>query len=201
MNILKYLVILSSVFCLQVFGQSHLLEQAESDFFKTEMISFLNMAETADQAFNIKVADITQKLQVGSDEAIVIQDIWQLLAHDPSLFQKVLQGAHVRVIDNGFLYFKWEELQSARARISSHPSFPGSIQYGIVGPISHEILFGIVEIDGDILTFFQFENTPWDSSFINMVWHTMDAIRYLITGKNIGPYGMSEHTDRNPLLF
>ncbi len=198
---LKLLCILGCTFCMQIFGLSSMLEQTDSEQFKSEMLSFLSLGEFTDPSFNQKIEKTTKSLPVGSDEAVVMQDIWQLLAHNPSLFQKVLNGAHVRVLDNGFLYFKWEELESARARISSHPSIPGSSQYGIVGPISHEILFGIVEIDGDILTFFQFENTPWDSSLKNMVWHSMDAIQYLITGKNIGPYGRSEHTDKNPLLF
>ncbi len=201
MNQLKILFIISCTFCVQLFGQSSFLEDIESELFKSEMLSFLNLGETTDTIFIQKIEKTTKSLTVGSDEAVVMQDIWQLLAHNPSLFQKVLNGAHVRVFDNGYLYFKWEELESARKRISSHPSIPESFQYGIVGPISHEILFGIVEVDGDILTFFQFENTPWDSSLKNMVWHTMDAIQYLITGKNIGPYGRSEHTDKNPLLF
>ncbi len=199
MNKFKHLLLLAIILTSQAFGGTAFLEKKDSDEVKSQMIDILNMQENPNfefvENFERKMSHIT----VGRDEAAVINDLLPLLASDPSFLQKVLQGAHVRINDNGNLYFQWSDLEAARERISSHPSLPDSKQYGIIGPVAHEILFGIVEVDNQILTFFQFENTPWDRSIENIVWHTMDAIQYLITSKNIGPYGRSEHTDKNPI--
>ncbi len=112
---------------------------------------------------------------------------------------EMLRGAHIRVDDKGKLYKKWKDLEGAHERISSHPHVIDSKQYGIRGPWFHEILFGIVEEEGKKKTFLQFENTPWSEGLSNRVGHSKDAIKYVLTGKNVGPYGMSEHVDKNPL--
>lgn len=112
---------------------------------------------------------------------------------------EILKGAHVRIDDGGHLYDIWSNLSSAHERISSHPSLTGSKQYGIMGPWTHEILFGVVEDHGKHKTFFQLENTPWASGIKHRVGHTLDATKYLLTRSNIGPYGISDHVDKNPI--
>lgn len=128
----------------------------------------------------------------------ILEDIF---LHCSQHLHEVLKGAHVRLEDGGALYGKWAQL-NARERISSHPSVKDSKQYGIEGEFIHECLFGIVEKkSGEVMTFFQLENTPWAPGLGNRAGHTADAIQYLLTKKNIGPYGSSVHTDKNPILI
>ena len=135
---------------------------------------------------------------VASDEeALIIHDILEF-TEEYSLYE-ILKGAHVRIEDNGLLYEKWRSLENSRERISSHPAMKGSKQYGVMGSLFSEILFGVVEENGKICTFFQLEKTPWAPGFKNRVYHTVDAIQYLLWGKNIGPFGHSIHTDKTPL--
>lgn len=138
---------------------------------------------------------------VGLDEAVIMNNLIEMLT--PEALGEVLKGAHYRLIDDGFYYREWSQLKAARERISSHPSLPGSKQYGVAGPLSHEILFGIVEDKGRTCTFFQFENTPWGEGFKNRFYHTIDAMHYLSTLKtrNIGPYGKSIYTDKFPVYM
>ena len=133
------------------------------------------------------------------DEHIIVQDLLGLLKNQPELLLQVLKGGHVRLDDNGDLYTKWRGLSAARERVSSHPSLPGSKQYGVMGPWVHEILFGIVQEEGRVKTFFQLENTPWAPGVGNRMGHTADAIQYFVSRKNVGPDGSSIHTDKAPI--
>lgn len=138
---------------------------------------------------------------ITEDEALIMNALMKLLK--PEEIIEALKGAHLRLRDNGVYYQKWSGLSSARDRVSSHPAKAGSIQYGIAGPLSHEILFGIVEEKGETYTFLQLENTPWGGELKNLLRHSIDTFHYFSSGrhKNIGPYGASCYTDSYPLLI
>lgn len=181
-----------------LFCQEKLLKKSESIQIKNQLLSFL---EEVDEKFKHRVEQKIVSLKVGRDEAVILTDIMQLTANKPSSLRDILKGAHVRLKDDGFLFSKWEALPEARNRISSHPSIDGIDQYGISGPITHEVLFGIVEVDGELMTFFQLENTPWSAGWWNRIGHSIDAVNYLLTGFNIGPYGNSFYVDKTPLML
>lgn len=117
------------------------------------------------------------------------------------ILEEMLKGGHVQLDDNGQFY---DELvrsfkSSLSERISSHHSVQQ--QYSLSYPIVKEVLFGVTEDkDGNKRTWIQFEkhNTK---TLINLIMHIVDFIRYKWTGKNIGPFGSSEHTDENPLVI
>ncbi|CAM4469384.1 MAG: hypothetical protein LEGION0403_FIIPPAGN_00268 [Legionella sp.] len=116
------------------------------------------------------------------------------------VLQEMLNGGHLNLEDDGKLY---DELvkhfnSSISKRISSHHSI--AQQYSLSYPISKEVLFGVTEdSEGRKRTWMQFEkhNTK---NLLNIILHLIDYIKYRITGKNIGPFGSSEHTDSNPLV-
>lgn len=139
------------------------------------------------------------KHEPSEEELKVLSDI---LSYNPTPDQliEIFNGGHVRLDDGGALYHKWKDLNN-HERISSHPSIPGSTQHGIMGPWVHECLFGLVEEGGQVKTFFQLENTPWTHGITNRLGHTIDAITYVATGKNVGPQGYSKHVDSNPIRF
>jgi hypothetical protein len=188
------MLLISSLFCNQI----HLLPENEGTELKSQLLSFL---EDVDLIFKNRVENQIIELHVGTDEAVVLFDVMQLIAHRPSALRDILKGAHVRLQDNGYLFSKWEVLPEARKRISSHLSVVGVDQYGIAGPITHEILFGIVEVDGELMTFFQLENTPWSAGWRNRLGHVWDAIMYKLKNLNVGPYGNSYYLDSSPLII
>lgn len=158
------------------------------------------------KAINSEVLNTIKDLDKGimdtiptKDEHAIVKDLLALFQKQPDLLRQVLKGGHVRIDDAGDYYNSWRGLQSARARISSHPNIPGTKQYGVMGPWVHEILFGVVEDEGKTKTFFQLENTPWAEGFGNRMGHTADSIQYFVSRKNVGPYGSSVHTDKNPI--
>lgn len=116
------------------------------------------------------------------------------------ILQEMLNGGHLNMEDGGKFY---DELvrnfnSSISKRISSHHSV--AQQYSLSYPISKEVLFGVTEdAEGRKRTWMQFEkhNTK---NLLNIILHLIDYIKYRITGKNIGPFGSSEHTDSNPLI-
>lgn len=194
-----FLMCVTSLFIFNpLFSQEKLLRKAEGVQIKNQLLSFL---EEVDDKFKNRVEGQIGLLKVGKDEAVILVDVMQLTANKPSALRDILKGAHVRIRDNGFLFSKWEALPEARERISSHPSVYGIEQYGVSGPIAHEVLFGIIEIDGELMTFFQLENTPWSAGWWNRLGHAMDAVNYLLTNLNIGPYGNSYYVDSAPLML
>lgn len=187
------LLSLNSLFCNEDF-----LHEKHGNAIKSQILIMLG---EVDIKFKNRVEEQIADLRVGSDEADVLLDIMQLVADKPSALRDILKGAHVHVNDQGFLFSKWETLPSVRDRISSHPGIIDVEQYGISGPICHEVLFGIVEVKGELLTFFQFENTPWSAGWRNRIGHTLDAVNYLLKNLNIGPYGNSFYVDHSPLML
>lgn len=165
-----------------------------------DRINYLNLSNT-----QVLKAIKNSKKKPTSDELSVLRDLTSIMDRDQ--LRELWKGAHIRISDGGELYKKWSELNSARSRISSHPHVPGSKQYGIQGPLTHEILFGICENEkGEIETWIQLENTPLHApnqnlfeTIITIAMHTLDFFCYILKGKNIGPYGSSIHTDGNPL--
>lgn len=167
---------------------------------KNIIVSYLDNDVKSNKTLKKKVKTILDKTIPSIEELVIFIDIIQLLdSRGVNYTAEIFKGAHIRIEDNGELYERWANLKSARKRISSHPSIEGTKQYGIEGPWVHELLFGVVEVNGVRHTFFQFENTPWSSGLSNRVGHATDAIEYFFTNKNIGPYGTSEHTDRKPI--
>lgn len=117
------------------------------------------------------------------------------------VLQEMLKGGHLQIDDNGQFYKQLvhDFSSSITKRTSSHASIVQ--QYALSYPITKEILFGVTEDEkGNKKTWIQFEkhNTK---TLLNLILHLIDYIKYKFTGKNIGPFGSSEHTDSNPLVL
>lgn len=170
---------------IEISFQSHaifsVLKQCSDLQFKTLILSKLNGSEP------------------GTDESIILNDVLDLIEESPDLLIEILRGGHVRIDDSGHYYSKWRSLPSSHKRISSHPHIKQSDQYGLMGPWTHETLFGIVKEGDKVKTFFQLENTPWAPGIKHRLGHAKDAVKYALTKKNIGPYGESPHLDSNPI--
>jgi len=134
--------------------------------------------------------------QCHKEEVMVLQKIGGVLSLEQ--FKKVLCGAFVSVEDNGAIFEEWQTLQRIKSRISSHAS--DGKQYCLRGEFVKEMLFGstITFLDNKRISWFQLEAHPLTNP-ITLVLHGLDFVKYKITGHNQGPYGTSEHTDRNPL--
>ena len=109
-------------------------------------------------------------------------------------FIEIFNGAHVHVEDDKEIY----EILSPeyKSRISSHPSLNTQIHKseGFYG----EFLVGTWERG----TWFQLEKSPFNSrNPISYITHGFDFLCYRITGMNVGPYGLSCHTDKNPMVL
>jgi|694.fasta_scaffold13614_7 hypothetical protein len=162
---------------------------------------FLKQDSKGNEELTKKVISAFQKNIPTEDESVVIKDIFSLFDRNGNQMAEILRGGHVKIEDGGKHYSYWKELSSARKRISSHPHKAGTDQFGIQGPWTREILFGIVEEKGQEKTFFQLERTPWAPGIQNRVGHAADAVDYFFSGKNVGPFGKSVHTDKNPIHF
>lgn len=117
-----------------------------------------------------------------------------------AVLEEMLKGGHIKFEDNGLFYD--ELVKSFNSNIdkrhSSHKSC--AQQYSFSGPLLKEVLFGVSEDNnGNKTTWIQFEkhNTK---SLINLILHMLDYIVYKWTGKNIGPYGLSDYTEHNPIV-
>lgn len=114
---------------------------------------------------------------------------------------KILNGAHIIIEnDQAQLYNKWQNLKNCRPRSSSHYLFNRlGQQYAITGSAFTEVLFGQKIHNGKLSTWFQAEASP---AVGGSFWsHAKDFLIYILSGKNIGPQGTSNHTDRSPIIL
>lgn len=114
---------------------------------------------------------------------------------------EMLQGGYLKFEDDGSFYYELVDSyqQELHTRTSSHHS--SVQQYSFSGPVVKEILFGVsADENGKSATWVQFEkhNTR---TLINVILHLIDYLVHKWTGKNIGPYGSSEYTEKNPLVL
>lgn len=115
----------------------------------------------------------------------------------------LLQGAHVLVGDDG-LYEAWIFPNSRRRMSSHHRNVDKSVtpDYGVDGPLVREALHGKAAVG----TWIQLERTKATFQWGTLptwsdVVHIRDYILYRITGKNVGPWGLSAHVDTRPVLL
>ncbi|WP_425360166.1 MULTISPECIES: hypothetical protein [unclassified Candidatus Tisiphia] len=171
--------------------RDHLVERVESlpiDPPDTKKALIQNILNTPKSSVNPK--DTLQKA------AVIIDIMAKVVLPHSSDF---LQGAHIIVEDNGSMYDKLKDLGLVKERFSSHhrgnkAESDASIQ---AGEIFREFLVGKTK-DGK--TWFQLEAHSI-GGIKNFVKHMVDYITYVLTGKNVGQYGLSEHVDSNPIVL
>ena len=138
--------------------------------------------------------------------------------HEPEKFYYILnemiKGAHICLEDpDGSIFKMFHDLHSMRRkRFSSHAAIGD--QYALSGDVIPEFLFAQCRkkdpVTGEekLHMWFQLEahsanhgNIFSAKSFINLILHLIDWIKYKITGKNVGPFGLSSHHDANPIIL
>ncbi len=115
--------------------------------------------------------------------------------------EELLKGGHIRFEDNGLFYNELvdEFYTNLSPRYSSHKS--SQQQYSLSGPVIKEVLFGVSkDVQGKETTWIQFEKNN-TKTFISLILHLFDYIMHKLTGKNIGPYGTSIFTEKNPFII
>ncbi|WP_341757633.1 hypothetical protein [Candidatus Tisiphia endosymbiont of Ditula angustiorana] len=131
------------------------------------------------------------------EKAGVIIDIMEKVVFQHT--SDFLKGAHIMVEDNGSMYDTLKDLGLVKERISSHhrgnkAESDASVQ---AGEIFREFLVGKTK-DGK--TWFQLEAHSI-GGLSNFVKHMIDYVTYVLTGKNVGQYGLSEHVDSKPITL
>lgn len=111
--------------------------------------------------------------------------------------EEAFKGGHIMIQDNGSLYDTLKKNGLVKDRISSHhktnkAESDASMQ---AGEIFKEFLVGKTK-DGK--TWFQLEAHSM-GGIKNFIGHLIDFIKYKLTGKNVGQYGLSEHVDSKPI--
>ena len=145
--------------------------------------------------------------------ANVMLDTIMLVAQNPGslhLIEHVFKGGHVIVNNDGGAIKKLlEDSRLGNHRFSSHHNLYkkcGNMDIGMQAyKIFNEGLFGNSTAHGDG-TWFQMEGTSttgrtlFEAIYNTLVHLLVDFVTYVVTGKNVGQYGNSEHTDRNPIV-
>ncbi|CAL7961036.1 hypothetical protein GAMM_10053 [Gammaproteobacteria bacterium] len=112
-----------------------------------------------------------------------------------------LKGGQIIFPDEGAgLYGKWSKFNKqnlvSREGASSHKS--ADKQFAVRGPFVKEALFGTrIGSDGKKYTWLQLESHPTGLRYL--LGHMISYVIYKITGKNIGPYGRSQYTEKSPM--
>ena len=130
--------------------------------------------------------------------------------------KKLLKGAYFIVKDNGYLYNKWKKYSKNDNILnnSSHYSCNKCFRLGknkifnINGNINHnyDCVIGTICYDKNLTnhkncyTWFQFEKTKLNN-ITNILKHSIDYINYIVFRNNIGPFGNSHNTEKNPIIL
>jgi hypothetical protein len=146
---------------------------------------------------------LAQAVDAATDEEVrIMTDLVDRGLSIPSLVS-FLQGAHVIVGDDA-LYERWIFPSSHRRMSSHHRTVDKSRtpDYGYDGPLVREALHGRAESG----TWVQLERTratfrPGRLPTWTDVVHIRDYVIYRVTGKNVGPWGLSAHVDTRPMVL
>lgn len=158
---------------------------------------------------------------------LIIIDLLMETNFNYHIFKKILNGAYVVIKDNGYFYRKWVKYHRQKLKkynknlepifdsffnSSSHYSCLNQYRLGkgIIYNMENEVtntfdlLIGTSCLHKDNIckdkrkchTWFQLERSRL-STIYNAISHIFDYINYRINGRNIGPFGESEHTENN----
>jgi hypothetical protein len=137
------------------------------------------------------------------EEAAIISDL-ERNGLQVSQLHDVLCGGHV-LIDDPQLYEDWRFTGVSHLRISSHHRDIDKARYpdiGMRGQVVREKLHGRTAQG----TWVQLEKTP--AAFgkrklpsVNDMRHLMDYVLYRLTRSNVGPWGLSQLTERRPMYL
>jgi hypothetical protein len=141
--------------------------------------------------------------QLSPEEAAIISDL-ERNGLQVSQMHDVLCGGHV-LIDDPQLYEDWRFAGVSHLRISSHHRDIDKARYpdiGMRGQVVREKLHGRTAQG----TWVQLEKTP--AAFgqrklpsVNDIRHLMDYVLYRLTRSNVGPWGLSQLTERRPMYL
>ncbi len=124
----------------------------------------------------------------------ILNDIIGQTENDEEIIH-ILKGAHVQFIDNNFFYNFWTPRYKDFLTTENCSHNSTNQYYRIRSVLVPEILFGTSKKG----TWVQLENhsgAPED-----FLLHFIDYMRYVISGKNRGPFGSSTYIDKNPLII
>ncbi len=137
------------------------------------------------------------------EEAAIISDL-ERNGLQVSQMRDVLCGGHV-LIDDPQLYEDWRFTRVSHLRISSHHRDIDKSRYpdiGMRGQVVREKLHGRTAQG----TWVQLEKTP--AAFgkrklpsVNDIRHLVDSVLYRVTRSNVGPWGLSQLTERRPMYL
>ena len=137
------------------------------------------------------------------EEAAIVSDL-ERNGLQVSQLHDVLCGGHV-LIDDPQLYEDWRFTGVSHLRISSHHRDIDKARYpdiGMRGQVVREKLHGRTAQG----TWVQLEKTP--AAFgkrklpsVNDIRHLMDYVLYRLTRSNVGPWGLSQLTERRPMYL
>jgi hypothetical protein len=137
------------------------------------------------------------------EEAAIISDL-ERHGLQVSQLRDVLCGGHV-LIDDPQLYEDWRFTEVSHLRISSHHRDIDKARYpdiGMRGQVVREKLHGRTAQG----TWVQLEKTP--AAFgqrklpsLTDLRHLMDYVVYRVTRSNVGPWGLSQMTERRPMYL
>jgi len=137
------------------------------------------------------------------EAAAIIADLERHGLDVPQL-RDVLCGGHV-LVDDPELYGRWR-FPKSRTRLSSHHKGIDKQRYpdlGLKGPLVREKLHGRT----DAGTWVQLEKTPaavgkgFRLPTLTDAVHLWDYLVYRLTKSNVGPWGLSNRTERRPLYL
>ena len=103
-------------------------------------------------------------------------------------------------------YDKLSKCENMQPRLSSHynDSKTTSDLGGNVAVFNHVLIGRATDKDGESIAWWQCEKSPFKKDWSwqgikNNIGHIYDMTKYFLTGKQVGPGGFSEHTDKNPI--
>ena len=212
----RHIVIIVAVVSF-VFGAVYLIALKVIETVQRKKMGDLAYYENAvETKFSKEILDIIKKINVkkpinllrnlsetDENEQKMLQFLKSRYVLTPTTLEQILKGGHIWLPDDGEAFEVWKELTNASPRISSHPA--DGLQYSVQGPLIRELLFATIttkSTDGTSkkYTWFQLESHSI-RTLKDKLSHGKAFITHLITQKNIGPFGNSNHTHKKPLIL
>jgi hypothetical protein len=169
----------------------------------------------------LKILEYIEKYKHKLDKLyiIILCYLIKYTEFDYDNLKQLLKGANFVIEnDNGFFYNKLKTYSNRRKDNLKHKSSHYSCTkihrvgkhtiYSTNGHVNenYDCIIGKVCINKGLSkhelcnSWIQFEKTRTDTT-LNKIKHSFDYVKYIVTKKNIGPFGYSKHTNSNPIIL
>lgn len=191
-----YVVVVLSMFAFFVYVALH-IHAVNVGVHLRRLLLVVNSTDPCPTSTSTYTLEPSTLLVIPTDREIMGTLLVLLCDGNTTWLSEMLKGAHVVVKeeDETDIYDWLRHLPGSYPRWSSHQSIVAQMGVPVFQGL-HSIVTGVNRQNS---TWFQFEDGRWKVGDVKSVLHLLNFMYYQLFGYQVGPFGISPHTDTRPI--